>query len=103
MEHPACHPESLVPEVDDVTGEKFDKGDSDNCVCIIVLVSLQKNTVFPAALLPPAPDSALEVALGCRASAISYKNTRVYGDYPLIIAINAGVRQLTVQPNATPS
>ena len=45
---------------------------------------------------------ALEVALGCRASAIIYQNTRVYGDYQLIIAINASAWQLTVQPNATP-
>ena len=36
----------------------------------------------------------VEVALGCRASAIIYKNTRVYGDYPLIIAINASTQQL---------
>ena len=43
----------------------------------------------------------LEVALGCRASAIIYQNTRVYGDYQLIIAINASTWQLTVQPNAT--
>ena len=43
------------------------------------------------------------VALGCRASAIIYQNTRVYGDYQLIIAINASTRQLTVQPNATPN
>ena len=41
------------------------------------------------------------VALGCRASAIIYQNTRVYGDYQLIIAINTSTRQLTVQPNAT--
>ena len=41
------------------------------------------------------------VALGCRASAIIYQNTRVYGDYQLIIAINASTRQLTVQLNAT--
>ena len=39
---------------------------------------------------------ALEVALGCRASAIIYQNTRIYGDYQLIIAINASARQLTV-------
>ena len=45
----------------------------------------------------------LGVALGCRASAIIYQNTRVYGDYQLIIAINASTRQLTVQPNATSS
>ena len=43
----------------------------------------------------------LGVALGCRANAIIYQNTRVYGDYQLIIAINASTRQLTVQPNAT--
>ena len=43
----------------------------------------------------------LGVALGCRASAIIYQNTRVYGDYQLIIAMNASARQLTVQPNAT--
>ena len=41
------------------------------------------------------------MALGCRASAIIYQNTRVYGDYQLIIAINASTRQLTVEPNAT--
>ena len=41
------------------------------------------------------------MALGCRASAIIYQNTRVYGNYQLIIAINASARQLTVQPNAT--
>ena len=41
------------------------------------------------------------VALGCQASAIIYQNTRVYGDYQLIIAINASTRQLTVEPNAT--
>ena len=46
---------------------------------------------------------ALEVALGCRASAIIYQNTPVNGDYQLIIAINASARQLTVQPNATPN
>ena len=45
----------------------------------------------------------LGVALGCRASAIIYQNTRVYGDYQLIIAINASTRQLTVEPNATSS
>ena len=45
----------------------------------------------------------LEVALGCRASAIIYQNTPVNGDYQLIIAINASTRQLTMQPNATPS
>ena len=44
----------------------------------------------------------LGVALDCRASAIIYQNTRVYGDYQLIIAINASARQLTVQ-NATPN
>ena len=44
----------------------------------------------------------LEVALGYRASAIIYQNIRFYGDCPLIIAINASTRQLTVQPNATP-
>ena len=33
--------------------------------------------------------SRVEVALGCRASAIIYQNTRVYGDYQLIIAIYA--------------
>ena len=43
------------------------------------------------------------MALGCRASAIIYQNTRVYSDYQLIIAINASARQLTVQPNATPT
>ena len=43
------------------------------------------------------------MALGCRASAIIYQNTRVYGDYQLIIAINASTRQLTVEPNATSS
>ena len=42
----------------------------------------------------------LEVAIGCRASAIIYKNTRVYGNYQLIIAINASP-QLTLQPIAT--
>ena len=41
-----------------------------------------------------------EVALGCQASAIIYQNTRVYGDYQLINAINASARQL---PNATSS
>ena len=41
------------------------------------------------------------VALGCRASAIIYQNTRVYGVYQLIIAINASTRQLVVEPNAT--
>ena len=41
------------------------------------------------------------MVLGCRVSAIIYQNTRVYGDYQLIIAINASARQLTVQPNAT--
>ena len=51
---------------------------------------------------PKLSDNLLEVAVGCRASAIVYQNTRVYGDYPLIIAINASTRQLTVQPNATP-
>ena len=45
----------------------------------------------------------LEVALGCRASAIIYRKTRVYGDYQWIIAINASTRPLTLQPNATPS
>ena len=43
------------------------------------------------------------VALGCRASAIIYQNTRVYGNYQLIIAIKASTRQSTVQPNATSS
>ena len=43
----------------------------------------------------------LEVAPGCRASAIIYQNAQVYGDYQLIITINASTRQLTVQPNAT--
>ena len=46
-------------------------------------------------------ECSLEVALGCWASAIIYKNTWVYGDYQLIIAINASTRQLTVQPSAT--
>ena len=45
----------------------------------------------------------LEMALNCQASAIIYKNTWVYGDYQLIIAINASTRQLTVQPIATSS
>ena len=45
----------------------------------------------------------LEVELGCRASAIIYRKTRVYGDYPLIIAINVSPRQLTLQPIATPN
>ena len=45
----------------------------------------------------------LGVALGCRASPIIYQNTQVYGDCQLIIAINASIRQLTVQPNATSS
>ena len=30
-----------------------------------------------------------------------YRKTRLYGDYQLIITINASTRQLTVQPNAT--
>ena len=42
------------------------------------------------------------VALGCRASAIIYRKTRVYGDYQWIIAINASARPLTLQPIATP-
>ena len=58
LEQPACHLESSVLEDDDVTGEKLDTGDCNNCGCIIVLVSLQYNTVFPAAPLPPAPESA---------------------------------------------
>ena len=58
LEHPACHLESLVPEDDDVTGGKLDKGDCNNCGCKIVLVWSQYNTVFPAAPPPPAPDSA---------------------------------------------
>ena len=45
----------------------------------------------------------LEVALSCRVSAIIHKNARIYGDYQLIIAINASTRQLTVQPIATSS
>ena len=45
----------------------------------------------------------LEVALGCWASAIIYRKTRVYGDYQWIISINASTRPLTLQPNATPS
>ena len=57
LEHPACHLESLVPEDDVVTGEKLDKGDCNSCGCIIVLISLQYNTVFPAAPPPPAPSS----------------------------------------------
>ena len=56
LEHPACHLESLVPEDDVITGEKLDKGDCNNCGCIIVLISLQYDIVFPAALPPPAPD-----------------------------------------------
>ena len=43
------------------------------------------------------------MALGCRASAIIYRKTRVYGDYQWIIAINSSARPLTLQPNATPS
>ena len=45
----------------------------------------------------------LEVALGCWASAIIYRKTRVYGDYQWIIAINVNTRPLTLQPNATPN
>ena len=44
----------------------------------------------------------VEVVLGCRASAIIYRKTQVYGDYQWIIAINASTRPLTLQPNATP-
>ena len=36
LEHPACYLESLFPEVDDVTGEKLDRGDCNNCGCTIV-------------------------------------------------------------------
>ena len=45
--------------------------------------------------------SGLGVALGCRASAIIYRKTQDYDDYPLIIAINTIARQLTLQPIAT--
>ena len=45
----------------------------------------------------------VEVVLGCRASAIIYRKTQVYGDYQWIISINASTRPLTLQPNATPS
>ena len=41
--------------------------------------------------------------LGCWASAIIYRKTRVYGDYQWIIAINASTRPLTLRPIATPS
>ena len=44
----------------------------------------------------------LGVALSCRASAIIYRKTRVYGDYQWIIAIKASTRPLTLQPIATP-
>ena len=56
----------------------------------------------PAPLKQSKPLSTLGVALGCRASAIIYRKTRVYGDYQWIIAINASTRPLTLQPNATP-
>ena len=46
--------------------------------------------------------SFVEVALGCRVSAIIYRKTWVYGDYQWIIAINASARPLTLHPNATP-
>ena len=59
--------------------------------------SLLKSGLVVPAMFP------LEVALGCRASAIIYRKTRVYGDYLLLIALNASTRQLTLQPNATPS
>ena len=55
----------------------------------------------PAPLKQSKPLSILGVALGCRASAIIYRKTRVYGDYQWIIAINATTRQLTLQPIAT--
>ena len=57
----------------------------------------------PAPLKQSKPLSILWVALGCRASAIIYRKTRVYGDYQWIIAINASARPLTLQPNATPT
>ena len=56
----------------------------------------------PAPLKQSKPLSILGVALGCRASAIIYRKTRVYGDYQWIIAINASIRPLTLQPIATP-
>ena len=57
----------------------------------------------PAPLKQSKPLSILGVALGCRASAIIYSKTRVYGDYQWIIAINASIRPLTLQPIATPN
>ena len=45
---------------------------------------------------------AIGCKVNCRVSAI-IQSTRVYSDYQLIIAINASARQLTVQPNATPT
>ena len=45
----------------------------------------------------------VEVALGCGASAIIYRKTRIYGDYQLKIGINVSTRQLTLQPIATSS
>ena len=63
--------------------------------------SQHKGSSFSFDLLRLALSSTLGVALGCRASAIIYQNTRVYGDYQLIIAINASTRQLNVEPNAT--
>ena len=38
-----------------------------------------------------------------QASAIIYRKTRVYGNYQWVIVINASIRSLTLQPNATPS
>ena len=81
LEHPACHLESLFPEVDDVTGEKLDKGDCNNCGCTIVLVWLQYNTVFPAAPPPPAPKCApppLEVLRICLFSSLFVSLVQVF-------------------------
>ena len=65
-------------------------------------MAVRKQLLLQEKILPLQPTSfQLEVALGCRASAIIYRNTRVYGDYQLVIAINASTRQLTVQPIAT--
>ena len=71
---------------------------STTTVCVFILI-IQSDIIQVSAIYVSV--SELEVALGCRASAIIYQNTRVYGDYQLVIAINASARQLTVQPNAT--
>ena len=71
--------------------------DGENQTPYISFDSLLKSGLVVPAMFP------LEVALGCRASAIIYRKIRVYGDYQWIIAINASARPLTLQPNPIPN